>query len=245
MKNVCVIFTSTIRPTENQRLLTFDERRRENEYVAAIGENHRRIAAKRLPLRLVVVENSGAPAAALTAHCQQLGIDFVRATPIPPEAFRGKGQGEARMLQRVIEHLDPSSASETIFLKVTGRLILTNLASIAKAVSRSPHDCLANLFVRGTYADTRAMAFTQPFWNEVMKRETELDDQSRRFLENIVADVVRDAATRNLTAAYLLPPPHFRGYSATTGEKYGSPLKYLIEAQKIYLRAWWKKLAAR
>jgi hypothetical protein len=78
-----------------------------------------------------------------------------------------------------------------------------------------------------------------------MKRETELDDQSRRFLENIVADVVRDMATRNLTAAYLLPPPHFRGYSATTGEKYGSPLKYLIEAQKIYLRAWWKKIAAK
>lgn len=236
MRKLCVVFTATVKPSVGANLINADERLREAQYVSAIKANVGRLRASAIQASCVVVENSDASAGMLEGMCREFDVRLIRCVPIPTGEFRGKGQGEAAMLRHMIEQTRTGESGTGVFLKITGRLELMNIVAIAQTVSLSQHDCMANVFARFTYADTRVMGFTARFWAEVMLLEKQLTDASGHYLEHVVVRAIRTAAAKGMRHDYLIPPPRLLGRSATTGQNYtGTAVSYWTEYLKVCL----------
>lgn len=235
LRDCCVVFTATVRPTI-QSVIAGTEEQREAEYVEAISSTMEAVRNRGLSARFILAENSAAEVTRLRKTCDEYNIQFLRCPSSPALQFKGKGHAEALLLIHTVNTLSATAMESCCFLKITGRLQLCNIEAILRSIAKSSCDCLINLYVRSQYADTRVMAFNRNFLQYVSRFIEEIDDANGKYLEYVMPVAMRMAVLNGLKADYLLPPPRLKGRSASTGETYrASWSQYIAEYLKVSL----------
>lgn len=127
----------------------------------------------------------------------------------------GKGYGEGEILKYVIQHSE-LLAGEDYFYKVTGRLIVTNIALLVK------RKCKVAQFNRNLYAyksvDTRFWGINKEQYIQYLEDSFEkVNDDKGRYLEVCYK---RDLDKNKIKYQSFCVFPVIDGYSGTIGEKY-------------------------
>jgi hypothetical protein len=118
MNRCVVLLTATIRPRGDAIVPAEDEHARELEYSAAVEFHARALRTAGSPARLVVAENSAAPAEKLLESCRAAGAELFRFPPAAVGPSKGKGYLEALLVtpsRASALPIYPSSRSPGVF----------------------------------------------------------------------------------------------------------------------------------
>jgi hypothetical protein len=152
-------------------------------------------------------------------------------------AERGKGYGEGEILAHVFRESRLLEESGASFFKVTGRLFVLNLDTIARKV-RSGKTYFQrvglNPFVNQKKVDTRFYYCNKKLFEAcLMPVFTAVNDREGHYLEHAYYGVLKMQGIRYSGFGI---PPLFRGVSGSTGESYSlGPAKRIAEKILNYL----------
>lgn len=158
-----LLLTATINPVSfAPALVRRDSDTRRKDYLRAVSF----YAAKLNPdeCRIVLAENSGAPVADVVSAAARHGhsISVLSYTGDPVLSRRGKGNGEAELIDRSAAWIVNDVGGAVPVIKVTGRIIVSNIRRFL--VSTDEHEILCRLTRDLRKADTRLMSFTAGAW---------------------------------------------------------------------------------
>lgn len=219
-RDVLVLMTATVKPAILSGTAAPDPAPRLAEYKAAVTAHARAIAGMR-GVRLVLAENSGWGREELADHCAAVGAELLCDAADPEAAAyaaRAKGAAELRLIMRAMA--DPRLAGAPVVLKLTGRLVLANLAAWVTDIGQSRSDLYCRLRLPRDYADSRAVAFTPAGLAVIESFGGEIDDARGFYLEHVLARTCRVAADHGLTWSFPRHYPRFEGYSGAAGTRY-------------------------
>lgn len=131
---------------------------------------------------------------------------------------RGKGYGEAEIIDYAFHH-SSFIQDDSIIIKITGRLIVINIASIIKSMKSKQDFITCMLHSDLEFADSRIFCATQSFYHEFLKNSKKINDNVEIYFEHILADTIIHSSV------YYIPfseEPIITGVSGTTGEKYSA-----------------------
>lgn len=129
---------------------------------------------------------------------------------------RGKGYGETEIIEYALHH-SSFIQDGSIIIKITGRLIITNICQILKSL-KCKHDFVTCLFHSNLkFADSRIICGTTTFYKEFLKNKGCINDYKSIFFEHILASTVLESSVCFIPFA---EEPLIRGISGTTGELY-------------------------
>ena len=129
---------------------------------------------------------------------------------------RGKGYGETEIIEYALHH-SSFIQDGSIIIKITGRLIVTNICQILKSL-KYKHDFVTCLFHSDLkFADRRLICGTTPFYKEFLKNKGYLNDSEGIFFEHILASTVLESSVCFIPFS---EEPLITGISGTTGEIY-------------------------
>lgn len=130
---------------------------------------------------------------------------------------RGKGFGEAEIIDYAFRHSSLLQGDRLIIVKITGRLIVNNIASIVKSL-KSKHDFITCMIHSDfKFADSRIFCATPSFYHEFLSKSDKINDSTGIFFEHILANTIVHSS-----ACYIpfSEEPLITGISGTTGEEY-------------------------
>ncbi|RYI18371.1 MAG: hypothetical protein EON48_09755, partial [Acetobacteraceae bacterium] len=160
-----LLMTATIAPDAQAALHTqFDPAQRLAEYQAALS-HYLRLAE----VKILFVDNSAYPLDALQAVAAQAGREVhfhSYKSPVPP-AY-GKGRGEMELIATALDHFQDVVGEDEPVWKVTGRLIVENLADLIASQPQGLSiyaDCrdvplIGEALGGNQWIDTKLIAFT-------------------------------------------------------------------------------------
>ena len=246
MPKTYIVMTATVTPAAGiGNSVRVDPQVRLDEYLQAL----RYYAA--LPNELVAgilfLENSGCSFEAFERVKQELGagkdIRFLSTSSDYP-AEKGKGYGEFFMLDQGIAHLRALGlAGDTTVWKVTGRLIVKNMAEVLRAAPKS----------FDLYADFRHLPLIGKklggnHWLETRLFAVSLDGYDRYLrghygdgyvIEYAFHDLLYPIARsdRRIVPRFRIDV-RFEGFSGYSNKSYSSPEYRLKGAIRVFTRAW-------
>jgi hypothetical protein len=215
------MLTAALTPTVTQRVTVAAPEERAREYAAALTRWAG--TARRLGLRLVVVETTGAPREALwPAGVEGRHLSFVAD---PADSARGKGAVEAAAIEHALAHA-PELRTGTAY-KCTGRLWVANAADLLVALP--PATARIRRTLDWTWVDSRLVGASVDLWRGALAgMGAEVDDRAGHYLEHALADRLRRAwATDGAAVQRLGRRPVYVGRSGSTGIDYRSPRERL------------------
>lgn len=234
LPKVFVISTATVRPQASGSVVN-DPGERLAEYQQALQSNAEALRGLS-GVHLILAENSGEGAAVLAAQCESLGAGFVLAPGVgsAEAAALGKGAAELRLLERAIAACDGDE--NAIFLKITGRLPLLNIAAIVRDARRSKSDLYSRLTWNGAFADSRMFGCTLRAFDLLISGIAEIADDRGQYLEHLLARTIARAPSRGLIWRSPGVYPRFSGRSGANGMAYGeSGLRLLRQRARFQL----------
>ncbi len=217
-----VLLTATIDPGEMESLRVRDPRIRRQAYEQALGFYS--VALPDTPV--IFCENTGHDLAGIREIAARKGS---RSQAIEVLSFSGnrypvglgKGFGEIGILGHALTHsrLLPEDA---LVLKVTGRLIVRNVASLLARLARKPQvELFCDLRGNLSWADSRVFAATTRLLRDCLVPLREMADDARGdTFEVLLARAAHRALARGGRWEMLPTSPRIEGVSATSGERY-------------------------
>ncbi len=192
-----VVLTSTFRPDPRSATVLYDEPARVRQYATTLDW----VTKNRFGHPgVVLVENSGAESAVIGERVRRLQsrgllVEFHQLNEAIPGPFRGKGWGEGRMLEQVLE-TSPLLGHHDAFVKITGRLRIVNLRRLSAEIQHLRHRIPSLAFVAQSYVmQPHPFAQIQFFWARrdffrvhLADAYRSVDDDSGRYLEHALAD---------------------------------------------------------
>lgn len=219
--SVTVVLTAALTPTVTHHVTVADPEERAREYAASLTRWSD--TARRLGLRLVVVDTTGAPREALwPAGVEGRHLSFVAD---PADSARGKGAVEAAAIDHALAHAP--ELREGSAYKCTGRLWVANADDLLTPLP--PATARIRRTLDWTWVDSRLVGASVDLWRGALAgMRSEVDDRGGRYLEHVVADRLRHAWT--VEGAHLQRlgrRPVYVGRSGSTGIDYRSPRERL------------------
>jgi len=208
MKTV-ILLTGCINPNGMPFTLLTDISERQKQYVDAI---HYYI--NNTDYRIVFCENSNTDISPLFKNEQ--GRLEILTFAGNQDKQRGKGYGETEIIEYAL-HQSSFIQDACIIIKITGRLIVTNICQILKSLNYK-HDFVTCLFHSNLkFADSRIICGTTSFYKEFLKNKGCLNDSEGIFFEHVLASTVLDSS---ICFIPFSEEPLITGISGTTGELY-------------------------
>lgn len=218
--NLVVLLTSCINPGNVYSVARRDPAIRLNDYLGTLKY------FLHLPsiANIVFCDNSGADLSDIqevkrsnNPYHKNLEILSFYGQPNHPEY--GKGYGEMRIINYALDHSYIIRESDMI-MKVTGRLIVANAESIARAISKTNGiDVFCDLRRNLSTSDSRLFCATQRFLRDYFMPFQEIMNESTRIcFEDFLARAVHRAMADGLRWS-MLPYAHdIHGVAATANE---------------------------
>lgn len=216
-----LLLTATINPDAAvPSLARRDPVTRRQDYVTAVSF----YAAHLDPdeCRIVFAENSGADVDEIVSAAARHGhsITVLSSAGDPVSAGRGKGNGEAELIDRSAAWIVDEMGAAVPVIKVTGRIVVRNIRRFL--VSIDEDEVLCRLASDLRKVDTRLLGVTAGAWMlHFANLAVEVDAAAGFTLEHAVAKrlYVRIADSR-LRWARMKHEPRYSGYSGTKGTRY-------------------------
>lgn len=207
-------------------------------------EDYRRALEKWVRVRgvdgIVFCENSGADISGLEAIVraapeQGPTVEFLSFNGQDFDPSLGKGYGEMRIIRHAVEHSELIARSKLI-IKVTGRLFVPNIESIAKSATRIEGiDLLCDLRQNLTSADSRVFCATRTFLQNYLLAYADIVNDSQGVcFENALARAAHRAMADGRRCA--LPPRAHRmeGIVGTNNQRI--PTGFIDQARRELFR---------
>lgn len=219
-----LLMTATIAPDAQAAAHTqFDPAQRLAEYQTALSHY------LRLPdLKILFVDNSAYPLETLNAVAAKAGREahfHSYKSPIPP-AY-GKGRGEMELIATALDHFRDVVGEDEPVWKVTGRLIVENLADL---IATQPQglsiyaDCrdvplIGEALGGNQWIDTKLIAFTPRAFRSLIHHDWPDENFTvEKVLYQRIKPVLR---RKDITPRFRLQP-EFTGTSGGSGKNYRS-----------------------
>jgi hypothetical protein len=222
MRDALLLLTATIEPRNMTAVNLADPTQRRVQYLKAVQFWLRDPSRP----RVILVENSGAD----LSNFHELASrepDRLEIIGLPHEPFPvalGKGYGEFRMVDAAVTR-SRQMASATWFAKLTGRLTLTNLATLTNRLPKH-FDLVADAHIvphvaNGGVVDTRLLFLSTRFYrSQVMGIYRQMDDHAGRYAEHTFFRLMSAAPAESDIRTRLPAEPRWRGVSGSTGQRY-------------------------
>lgn len=187
--------------------------------------------------RLIFCENSGydiSPLKAIVKPSIQESVSFIQTSDNGESVHRGKGHGEARMLERVVSEYPGLLQGADYIVKVTGRLFVPNLLRLIRPSTEI--DMISagiHRDTRGLYVDSRIFALKPEAFGRVFQQfSDDVDDTIGVYFERVLATRVVNLGHSGYSWTAFNELPYFRGVSGSSGRKFDT----LYEILKISLK---------
>lgn len=171
-----MLLTGCIRPNiTNDVLAVKDVETRKSQYLEAI-----KWYAKNTPYQVVFCENSGYD---MNSEIFDSGgqIEYLSFVADENGAERGKGYKEMEILEYIKAHSE-SYREGTLFVKITGRLILLNIRKIVERLDRQQGEFVsAYMYGRRIFADSRFIFFTKSYFPLLLAQKEHITDWRHNF----------------------------------------------------------------
>jgi hypothetical protein len=224
---ICILLTASIEPLNTIGLNRNSVLERENDYYNAL------CFYIKLGFPIVFCDNS-------MYHSKKI-MDLVDKNEVEYLNFKsqnshlGKSHGEKEIFDFVHENSKLIKSSEYI-IKVTGRLIITNITQILKKlfVKGKDFSISANICRNLSYSDCRFFIYKNEFYKEYLEPilNNQLDDWNRVYFEFCLARSIHNRLTYKDDFILLPLYPKFIGNSGATNKSYKKSyfdeLKYSI-----------------
>lgn len=163
-KDIILLLTGTIQPNAKDVLAVTDPEIRKQHYLEAIS-----FYLESTPYKIVFSENSGTSLAEYFPETDRVEFLVFQSPVIIPD--KGKGWKEMEIIEYSINN-SKFIDSESLIIKITGRLKVLNLNKIIQpVVNRIPANkkiVLSNIY-RKLKMDSRCFLFTNEFWPYLRK----------------------------------------------------------------------------
>ena len=220
-KNIVGIVTGTIcPPSRMEQLVVRDEKERLEQYLKGL----RFLIDSEAFSKIIFAENSnygGNTFDPLQQTAREHQIDFEYLSfqgDTEQTCFHGKGYGEGEIMKYVFEHSELLK-NESYFVKITGRLLIDNIARLTSQLEKSrTYFNISNATRRDIY-DTRIYAmpvkqFEEYFVNEYIG----VMDRDGVFLEHVYTNILKE---HKIYVNNFPKYPRIRGISGSGGLTYG------------------------
>ena len=220
-----VLLTATITPGV-PGVMVQDPATRRSQYRLALDRWLR--YGSRHDVDVVFVENSDEDLDALASGLPKgraRGLTLLSAPrPTIPVLARGKGAAEAEMIDYAVQALE--GLQDSLLIKCTGRLFVSNLMRSVAGVDRSSSAMLLRRTLDWSYADTRCIAASGTVWaSHLSGMSVDVCEPDGEYLEHALARRATLAhASGTVTVRPFSARPRLVGSSATTGHRYDSAL---------------------
>jgi hypothetical protein len=135
---------------------------------------------------------------------------------MPSPKNRGKGYGDLGIIQAVISRMNFRAGDR--ILRVTGRYFVTNIASVLNDIAQNGGSDIITSKPRhqNTWIDSECYCGTRAFMEEYFcKRQHEIDDSRRIYIEHVLASSIREACADGLKHSVFTTSPLISGVSGT------------------------------
>lgn len=220
-----IVLTAAIRPQSDYRLNLTDPTERSRQYSEALLKWCDWAQAEG-DATIVFIENSGADLEAFANDALGTIPDLLHlvSAPTPPMDIvsLGKGASESLMLDLFAAKYSDDS-DDTIWLKTTGRLYVTNLSKILPK-TLTEDSILGRLSLDLQHADARLFGASAKNWKRFFRDMGDDVDESRdRRLEHVLARRLCMGVGSGADLQRFLGQPQIEGVSGTwAGRDYGS-----------------------
>lgn len=219
-----LLMTATIAPDAGAAAHTqFDPAQRLAEYQAALSHY------LRLPdLKILFVDNSASPLdtlEALARHANRPAHFHSYKSPVP--AAYGKGKGEMELIATALDHFRDVVAEDEPVWKITGRLIVENLADL---IATQPQrysiyaDCrdvplIGEALGGNQWVDTKLIAFTPNGFRTLIHHDWPDENFT---VEKLLYQRLKPVLNRKDVIPRFRLQPEFTGTSGGSGKNYRS-----------------------
>jgi hypothetical protein len=149
---------------------------------------------------------------------------------------KGKGYGEAGIIDYVLKNSQTikSVKGDCCIIKITGRLIVTNINKIIKArlLFQPNRSILASFNSNFSFVDSRIFIAPIDFYKSFLLNKEEINDSKNYYFENVLADSIIKESRYHYYPFFV--EPQIIGQSGTTGNYY-TPQKITINNRFRYL----------
>lgn len=145
---------------------------------------------------------------------------------------RGKGFGEAEILEFAFRH-SLFIHDDCIVVKITGRLIVSNIASILNSLNYDKDFVTCQFHSNLLFADSRIFCATPSFYMAFLKFKDHINDSKNIYFEHILASTVLESPIQYIP---FTEEPFITGMSGSTGELYTKTTTNDILYQSFYWR---------
>lgn len=165
---------------------------------------------------------------------------------------KGKGYGEAGIIDYVLKNslTIKSFNGDCSIIKITGRLIVTNINKIIKARLLFQHNrsILASFNSDFSFVDSRIFIAPIDFYESFLINKEEIDDSKNYYFENALANCIIKENRHHYYPFFV--EPQIIGQSGTTGNYYTSQrltindrFRYLVHIYKTII-IFYKRISA-
>ena len=228
MKRI-ILLTGCINPNGMSFTKLIDANERQRQYINAIH-----FYIENTDCKIIFCENSNTD---ITPFFKDLQNRLeVLTFPGNQDKQRGKGYGEAEIIEYALQH-SSYIQDDCVIIKITGRLIINNINQIIRSLT-CKHDFVTCLFHSDLrFADSRIFCATVSFFRELLNNKGSINDSNNIFFEHILASTV--LASSILDVPYI-EEPLITGISGSTGMQY-SPMAIDYKMKYLFKRYSWNQ----
>lgn len=224
-----ILLTACIDPRGMSNTYITDIEERKMQYVNALN-----FYINKTDLDIVLVENSGNDiSSSFEKQINENRLEILTYKSDDANRYRGKGFGEAEIIEYAINHSDKIIESCTL-IKITGRLIVENIKKIINFysffLSRNTIQC--NMNSDFSFADSKMIIAPVAFYKELIADKYNMDDNKGIYFEHILAKTIKEQSY--FYYAFYFIDIILIGHSGSTGEKYAKESKN-TKVKNLYL----------
>lgn len=232
--NVVLLMTACINPNSSHMLKIRDVDVRKRQYIKAIEWYFRNT-----PYLIVFAENSDTPMTLPEEILNSERFEYLKWKEMPEVPDRGKGYKEAKIHEKVMAESKLYSIAD-IVVKITGRLIMTNIVKSIKSI-KNPSNILlmSNFGWKFKYQDTRFIIAGKMAFEELQKANSRIDT-TVGMEEAYAAESVKLIKEKKVDYELSKYLPNVIGIGGGTAENYSkrgfSWIKRRIKYRLYYMR---------
>lgn len=232
--NIVLLLTACVNPNSSHMLKLRNVDDRKKQYINAIEWYF-----KYTPYYIVFAENSGTPLSLSDEIIKSPRFEYLKWKEEPDVPDRGKGYKEAKIHEKVIADSQLYKGAD-IVVKITGRLIMTNIVKTILSIGNpSKRLLMSNFGWKFKYQDTRFIIAGKYAFEELQKANSRINTivgmEEAYAAESV--KLIRDGKVDYELSKYL---PNVIGVGGGTAENYSKRgfkwIKNLIKYRIYYMR---------